>query len=37
LQVVAKVAMELGSKGTLKTITMAAMTSEDFINSIKMN
>jgi uncharacterized protein with GYD domain len=34
-KVVAKVAMELGSRGTLKTITMAAMTTEDFINSIK--
>jgi len=34
-KVVAKVAMEIGSRGTLKTITMAAMTTEDFINSIK--
>jgi uncharacterized protein with GYD domain len=34
-KVVAKVAMELGSRGTLKTITMAAMTTDDFINSIK--
>lgn len=34
-KVVAKVAMELGSRGTLKTMTMAAMTIGDFINSLK--
>ena len=34
-KVVAKVAMELGSRGTLKTITMAAMPTGDFINILK--
>jgi uncharacterized protein with GYD domain len=34
-KVIAKVAMELGSRGTLKTITMAAMTIEDFISTLK--
>ena len=32
---VAKVAMELGARGTLQTTTMAAMELDDFINSIK--
>jgi len=31
---VAKVAMELGSRGTLQTMTMAAMTLDEFIGSI---
>ena len=34
-EVVAKVATELSSRGTLQTITMAAMTLDDFINSLK--
>jgi uncharacterized protein with GYD domain len=34
-KVMAKVAIELGSRGTLKTITMAAMPTEDFINILK--
>lgn len=33
--VVAKVATELGSRGTLQTNTMAAMTLDDYINSLK--
>jgi len=32
---VAKVATELGSRGTLQTNTLAAMTLDDFINSLK--
>jgi len=31
---IAKVAMELGSRGTLQTVTMAAMTLDEFIGSI---
>ena len=31
---VAKVAMELGSRGTLQTMTMAAMTVDEFISSL---
>jgi len=31
---IAKVAMELGSRGTLQTMTMAAMTLDEFIGSI---
>jgi uncharacterized protein with GYD domain len=31
----AKVAMELGARGTLQTMTMAAMTLDDFIASMK--
>jgi uncharacterized protein with GYD domain len=31
---IAKVAMELGSRGTLQTVTMAAMTLDEFIASI---
>ena len=34
-EVVAKVATELGSRGTLQTTTLAAMTLDDFINSLK--
>jgi uncharacterized protein with GYD domain len=34
-EVVAKVATELGSRGTLQTNTLAAMTLDDFINSLK--
>ena len=32
---ISKVAMELGSRGTLQTITLAAMDLDEFINSIK--
>ena len=32
---VAKVAIELGSRGTLQTMTLAAMSLDDFISSIK--
>jgi len=31
---IAKVAMELGSRGTLQTMTMAAMTLDEFIGGI---
>ncbi len=31
---IAKVAMELGSRGTLQTMTMAAMTLDEFIGSL---
>ena len=31
---VAKVAMELGSRGTLQTMTLAAMSMDEFISSI---
>lgn len=34
-EVIAKVATELGSRGTLQTSTLAALTLDDFINSIK--
>ena len=34
-EVVAKVATELGSRGTLQTTTLAAMNLDDFINSLK--
>ena len=34
-EVIAKVATELGSRGTLQTITLAAMKLDDFINSLK--
>ena len=34
-EVIAKVATELGSRGTLQTNTLAAMTLDDFINSLK--
>ena len=33
-ETVVKVATELGSRGTLQTNTMAAMTLDDFINSL---
>ncbi|MFC1871321.1 GYD domain-containing protein [Chloroflexota bacterium] len=32
---VSKVAMNLGSRGTLQTMTMAAMSLDDFINNLK--
>ena len=32
---IAKVATELSSRGTLQTTTLAAMTLDDFINSLK--
>lgn len=32
---IAKVATELGSRGTLHTTTLAAMTLDDFIDSVK--
>lgn len=31
---IAKVAMELGARGTLQTMTMAAMTIDEFISSL---
>ena len=31
---ISKVAMELGSRGTLQTMTMAAMTIDEFISSL---
>ncbi len=34
-QVVSRVAMELGSRGTLKTVTLAAITLDDFIEGLK--
>jgi uncharacterized protein with GYD domain len=34
-EAVAKVATELGSRGTLQTMTMAAMTLDDYISSLK--
>jgi uncharacterized protein with GYD domain len=34
-EVIAKVATELGSRGTLQTSTLAALTLDDFINSIQ--
>ena len=34
-EVIARVATELGSRGTLQTITLAAMKLDDFINSLK--
>jgi uncharacterized protein with GYD domain len=34
-ETIAKVATELGSRGTLQTNTMAAMTLDDYINSLK--
>jgi uncharacterized protein with GYD domain len=34
-EVIARVATELGSRGTLQTNTLAAMTLDDFINSLK--
>ena len=34
-EVISKVAVELGSRGTLQTMTVAAMTLDDFINALK--
>jgi uncharacterized protein with GYD domain len=34
-KVITKVAIELGARGTLQTLTMAALTLDDFITSIK--
>ena len=34
-EAIAKVALELGSRGTLQTMTLAAMTLDDFINAMK--
>lgn len=34
-EVVAKVAVELGSRGTLQTMTIVAMTLDDFIKALK--
>ncbi len=34
-EIIAKVATELGSRGTLQTSTLAAMTLDDFISSLK--
>jgi uncharacterized protein with GYD domain len=33
-EVVSKVAIELGSRGTLQTMTMAGMNLDDFLNSL---
>ncbi len=33
-EAVSKVALELGSRGTIQTMVMAAMTLDDFINSL---
>jgi uncharacterized protein with GYD domain len=34
-EVIAKVAIELGSRGTLQTSTLAALTLDDFIKALK--
>lgn len=34
-EVISKVAIELGARGTLQTTTLAAMTLDDFIRSLK--
>jgi len=34
-EIVAKVAVELGSRGTLQTMTIVAMTLDDFIKALK--
>ena len=34
-EVIARVATELGSRGTLQTNTLAALTLDDYINSLK--
>ena len=34
-EVVSRVAIELGSRGTVQTMTMAALTIDEFINSLK--
>lgn len=36
-ETVTKVAIELGSRGTLQSTTMAAMSLDDFISSLKMD
>ena len=33
--IISRVAMEVGSRGTLQTMTMAAMSLDDFINGLK--
>ena len=33
-ETIAKVAVELGSRGTLQTLTMAALTLDDFVRSL---
>jgi uncharacterized protein with GYD domain len=35
-ETIAKVATELGSRGTLQTSTLAALTLDDFISSLRM-
>ena len=34
-EVIAKVAVELGSRGTLQTMTIAALTLDEFISALK--
>jgi len=34
-ETIAKVAVELGARGTLQTLTMAAITLDNFINTLK--
>jgi len=34
-EIVSRMAMELGSRGTLQTTTLAAMTLDEFVNSLK--
>ena len=34
-EVIAKVAVELGARGTLQTMTITAMSLDDFINALK--
>lgn len=34
-QAIARVAMELGARGTLQTLTMAALTLDEFIRSLR--
>ncbi len=34
-EAIARVAVELGSRGTLRTMTMAAMTVDEFVESLK--
>ena len=34
-EIIAKVAMELGSRGTIQTMTMTAMTVDDFVKALK--
>ena len=35
MEAISKVAIELGARGTLHTMTLAAITLDDFINSMK--